>query len=56
MVKFIIALSLVLAVVVGGLMSFRRSGRLAMPSQAVMDRVKARERVLREQERIERGD
>jgi hypothetical protein len=56
MLKFLIAFGLVIAIVLGGLLTFRRSSRLAMPSQDVIDRVKARERVLQEQERIERGD
>jgi hypothetical protein len=54
MVKFVIALSIVLAVILGGLLAFRRSSRLAMPSQDVIDRVKAREVELEKQERMER--
>ena len=56
MVKFVIALSVVLAVVLGGLLAFRRSSRVAMPSQDVIDRVKIRERELENQERKERED
>lgn len=56
MVKFVIALAVVVAVTLGGLLAFRRSSRLAMPSQDVLDRVKVRERELEEQDRLERGD
>jgi hypothetical protein len=54
MVKFVIALLLVFAVVLGGLLAFRRSSRIAMPSQDVIDRVKVRERELEKLEKIER--
>ncbi|MEO7774295.1 MAG: hypothetical protein ABIT36_02690 [Steroidobacteraceae bacterium] len=55
MIKFIIALVIVLAVVLGGLMSFRRNKRLGQPSQDVIDRVKVREQEIQAKERAE-GD
>ena len=55
MIRFVIALVVVVAIVLGGLLAFRRS-RLPLPSQDVIDRVKRRERVLEEEERRERGD
>ena len=49
--------SLGAAVLFGGLLlAFRRSRRLTMPPQEVLDRVKVRERALEERDRIERGD
>ena len=56
MLKFVIALAVVVAVTLGGLMAFRQSSRLPMPSQDVLDRVKIRERELEEQDRLERED
>ena len=50
MMKFVIALIIVAAVLFGGLLALRRSSRDALPSQDVIDRVKARERELAERE------
>jgi hypothetical protein len=55
MMKFVIALLIVGAVLFGGLLALRRSSRDALPSQDVIDRVKARERELLEKERDEQG-
>ena len=54
MLKFVIALVIVAAVLLGGLLALRRSSRDALPSQDVIDRVKARERELAERERSEK--
>ena len=50
MMKFVIALIIVAAMLFGGLLALRRSSRDALPSQDVIDRVKARERELAERE------
>jgi hypothetical protein len=54
MMKFVIALLIVGAVLFGGLLALRRSSRDALPSQDVIDRVKARERELADQESREK--
>jgi hypothetical protein len=56
MLKFLIALVLVIAVVASGLVALRRSARLPLPSQDVLDRVKRREQELQARDRLERGD
>ena len=53
MLKFVIALVIVAAVLWGGLLAFRRSSRDALPSQDVLDRVKARDRELQAREKDE---
>ncbi len=53
MLKFLIVLAVVIAVVVGGLLAFRRS-KGPLPPQDVLDRVKQRERELEARERLER--
>jgi Protein of unknown function (DUF2897) len=52
MIRFIIALVIVVGVVLGGLLALRRS-KLAQPSQEVLDRVKIRERKIEAQERAQ---
>lgn len=56
MSRFIIALLIVLAFVVGGLLAFRRNRYLGQPSQEVIERAKQRERELQAQERAEGDD
>jgi len=56
MVKFIIALGVVIAVLASGLMGLLRGRRLPSPPQDVLDRVKQRERELEARERLERGE
>ncbi len=53
MTKFVIAIILVAAVLVGGLVSLLRNRRTPMGSPEVLARVKQRERELQEQERRE---
>jgi hypothetical protein len=55
-IRFVIALVVVVAVIVGGLMAFRRNNRLGQPSQDVIERVKVRERQLQAHERAEDED
>jgi hypothetical protein len=54
--KFIIAALIVVAIVLGGLLTFRRNNRLGQPSQEVIDRVKVRERELEAKERAEKDE
>jgi hypothetical protein len=56
MVKFVIALVVVIAVLVGGWIGLLRARRLPLPPQDVLDRVKQRERELEAKERLERGE
>lgn len=44
MIKLVISLVIVIAIVLGGLLSLRRNSRLGQPSQDVIDRAKIRER------------
>lgn len=55
MLKFIIALVVVVAFVLGGFIAFRRNAP-PMPSQDVLDRVKTRERELEAKERADGKD
>ena len=55
MTKFIIAMFLVGALLVGGLMGLLRNRRTPMASPEVLERVKQRNRVLEEQEKRENG-
>jgi hypothetical protein len=52
-VKFLIALLIVLAVIVGGLFAFLRGRRDPMGSPEVLERAKQRNRELEEEERRE---
>ena len=56
MTKFVIALIVVTAVLVGGLIGLLRGRSLPLPPQDVLDRVRERERELRAKERSERGE
>jgi hypothetical protein len=56
MSKFIIAVVIVTAIILGGLLTFRRNKRLGQPSQDIIDRVKARERDIQAKERAEGED
>ena len=51
MIKFIIAMILVAALLVGGLMGLLRGRRMPMASPEALERVKKRNRELEEQER-----
>jgi hypothetical protein len=53
MIKFVIALIIVVAVIVGGWLSFLRSRRDPMGSPEVLERAKQRNRELEEKERRE---
>jgi hypothetical protein len=55
MVKFLIAFFLVAVVLVGALIGLWR-GRVQLPPQDVLDRVRRREQELEAQERLERGE
>jgi hypothetical protein len=56
MVKFVIALVLVIAVLAGGWLGLLRARRLPSPPQDVLDRVRQRERELEARERSERAE
>ncbi len=56
MVKFVIALVIVIAVLAGGWLRLMRARRLPLPPQDVLDRVKQRERELEARDRLERGE
>ena len=56
MIKFIVALVIVVAIVLGGLMTFRRNNRVGQPAQDVIDRVKIREREIEAKERADGDD
>jgi hypothetical protein len=56
MTKFVVALIVVLALVVSGLLALLRSRRAPMGSPEVLDRVKQRNRELDAQERREDED
>lgn len=55
MVRFVIALILVIAVLAGGWIGLLRARRLPLPPQDVLDRVRQRERELQAREKLERG-
>ena len=55
MTKFVIAMILVGALLIGGLVSLLRSRRTPMASPEVLERVARRERELEEQEKREDG-
>jgi hypothetical protein len=56
MSKFVIALVVVSAVLIGGLVALLRARSLPLPPQDVLDRVRQRERELEAKERSERGE
>jgi hypothetical protein len=56
MTKFVIALVVVVAVLVSGLLGLLRARSLPLPPQDVLDRVKRREREWEAKERLERGE
>jgi hypothetical protein len=54
--KAIIIIVVVLAVLVGGLLSLRSSARTGMPGEDVIKRAKEREKQLQESEKNEKDD
>ena len=56
MAKFVIALVVVIAVLVGGLVGLLRARRLPLPPPDVLGRVRQRERELEAREKLERGE
>jgi len=56
MTKFVIALVVVAALLVGGLLGLLRARSLPSPPQDVLDRVRRREREMEAREKSERGD
>ena len=56
MAKFIVALIIVAAVLIGGLMALLRNRISPMGSPEVLERAKQREREIEERERREAGD
>jgi hypothetical protein len=56
MTKVVVSIVIVIAIVLGGLLSLRRNARLGQPSQEVIDRAKLREREIEAKERDEKFD
>ena len=56
MLRFAIAFAIALALLLGSLFALRNARNRDMPSKDVIDRVKAREKLLEERERAERED
>ena len=56
MTKVVVSIVIVIAIVLGGLLSLRRSARLGQPPQEVIDRAKLREREIKAKERDEKFD
>jgi hypothetical protein len=54
MTKVVVVIVIAIAIVLGGLLSFRRSARLGLPSQEVIDRAKLREREIEAKEQDEK--
>jgi hypothetical protein len=56
MTTAIVVIIVVAAVLIGGLLSLRRSTKTGMPSQDVLDRATQRARELEAQDKIEKGE
>lgn len=56
MLRFAIAFAIALALLLGSLFALRNARNRDLPSKDVIDRVKAREKLLEERERAERED
>lgn len=56
MLRFAIAFAIALALLLGSLFALRNARNRDMPSKDVIERVKAREKLLAERERAERED
>jgi hypothetical protein len=56
MLRFAIAFAIALALLLGSLFALRNARNRDMPPKDVIDRVKAREKLLEERERAERED